>query len=834
MTLHFPVDDICPQLCEAFKHKDIVLSAPPGAGKSTRVPLALLKQFPNKRFLLLQPRRVVVKHLSQFLAKQLNEPLGKTIGFRMRGESNVSSSTRLTIVTEGVLTRMLQDDPELPDVDGIVFDEFHERSVHADLGLAFAIECQQQLREDLRLLVMSATLDINALTSLMPSAQVLSSDGRMFPVEVSYRGDCTLDDLCHRVVSTVRHAILQHPKGNILVFLPSAKFIRQCQRLLLNEDVLVLSLHGGLSLQEQSAAIQPQANLRSVILATNIAETSLTIEGVTVVIDSGRVQEAKFESLTALTALTTKMVSQPSTIQRMGRAGRLSDGYCYRLWSASSQERLNRTTRPAIKEVDITAHLLDVLVWGTHFDQLALIDQPDKAQLDRAYHILSLLGFLNCDNVLTSAGRAAHQSGFHPRVAAMLLASIHHSPEVIVASCVAACLIEHGNDVNIELDSVVSLLNWVQLKGTVQRRTLLKSIGFCKLVFDGNTQAILENLTLSDIAASFAMAYPERVAFRQKGNQYKLAFGPRFNSENLPLTSEWCVLVEGIYQSTGSLLPFKALPCDETTLKERVPTLFSEYQSLSVNPQKGTIEARLISKFGESEYLHKPIQITPDFDWAGAWIKAIQSGSLNNVPGELPLDSAGEQWLYRAKIAVNLTLEGFENEDFSNQTLLDRSEEWLNHSLSHCKTLKQVHALPWDRMLNNMISWQQQQVLDSQLPLTFKGPTGHQHAIEYRLHTQTEQAHFSVHSSARCGVKLQAMFGVRAPIMLANGKLTLTVDLLSPAGRPLQTTQDLGAFWQGSYQELAKEMRGRYPKHPWPENPAETKAMMGTKRAHGI
>ena len=841
MNTAFPVDQICPQLCRAFKSNDVILSAPPGAGKSTRVPLALLNHFPNKRYLLLQPRRVVVKHLSQFLASQLGENPGQTIGYRMRGETKVCEQTRLTIVTEGVLTRMLQDDPELTGIDGILFDEFHERNIHADLGLAFAIEAQQLLRDDLRILVMSATLDIQAVKTLLPDAKVLSSQGRMYPVQLSYFGDVKLDKLSESVLSAVTKALAETEQGNILVFLPSAKLIRQCGRRLSHLNCMVKPLHGALSLAKQQAAISFEAqgkHQRCIILATNIAETSLTIEGITVVIDSGRVQQAKFNRQCALTALSTKMTSQPSTIQRMGRAGRLSEGHCYRLWSETSQQRLDAEVRSVIKQVDLTSHLLDVLVWGSDFSQLKLIDYPDAAQLKHAEDTLKLLQCTDAEGKLTEAGRKAHSTGFHPRVAAMLiqcLAHSKHSNTPILAACVAACIIEHSSeltDAHITLSSEAKLASWVQLTNSPQRPTLRKALTFCERYSGRAVQLAWQQISLVDIAASFALAYPERVAFQQAPQQFKLAYGPSFSTKQLSLNSDWCVLVDGLYHSSGELIAFAVMPCSENALKQVAAQLFTITTSLQLNTKKGQLEARQLSKIGDSVYASKPVPIGNDFDWGAAWKQAMLNGELDNQNAVLPVDEAGHQWLQRVQIASALSFPGFVDVEFSNQQLLANSELWLDSALKQCRTVKQVQQLPWVKLLNNLLTWQQQQTLQAQLPERYNLATGQSPFITYEMLSSDADDNFVI--SARLAVKLQAVFGVTQPISLANGAITLTLDLLSPAGRPLQTTQHLGEFWLGSYQQLAKEMRGRYPKHPWPEDPANTPAMQGTKRFHGV
>ena len=770
-----------------------------------------------------------MKHLAQFLAKQLGENVGETVGYRIRGESKVSASTRLTIVTEGVLTRILQDDPELTGINAVLFDEFHERSVHADLGLAFAIESQQQLRPDLRLMVMSATLDVAGLQDLLPEAKHLESHGKMFPVEVSYLGDCKLEDVTKRTINAIQNAIVKHTQGDILVFLPSAKLIRQCQSSFNVDGVVVMPLYGALSLDEQTDALRPLSGARKVILATNIAETSLTIEGVTVVIDSGREQVAKFDHNTAVTTLSTKMISQPSSIQRMGRAGRVSAGYCYRLWAQTTQERLERQVKPSIKQVDIAAYLLDVLVWGTQFQDLTLIDQPDAAQLKRAFSTLLQLGIIDEKQRLTPIGNRAHHLGFHPRVAAMLLQAEPEPEEQQYAAAIAACLIDQANAFPIDADVLAHLNEALSQPHIPLTKSLRTSLAVFKLRFDDATLKSILGNRHSDIAVWIAIAYPERIAFKQSKGFFKLAYGPRFAVED-NVKESWRVVLHGLNQNGGRFNVFTQLQVELASLQARLGQIFSESPSLSLHPQKQQLEARVEKRVGNSVYDIKPMSDTSEIDWSAAWLQTFKSGEFLGAEGGLPLDETGKQWLTRARIAQYLKLAEFSHMDFSYEGLLDNAETWLSHQLESCRSLKHIQQLPWAKLLSGLLTWEQQQTLDSCLPAGLTVGTGQKKAVLYRFIQNIDKVNVSAHVA----VKLQAMFGINQPVNVCNGRITITFELLSPAGRPLQTTDNLKAFWQGTYHEIAKEMRGRYPKHPWPDDPANTQAMAGTKKAHGM
>lgn len=444
----FPVQHIFPDLSHALQAGNAIVCAPPGAGKSTQLPLHLLRTISNGKILLMQPRRVVVRNLAHFLAKQLGEQVGETIGYRIKGDTKVSADTRLEVITEGILTRMMQHDPELEGVAVVVFDEFHERSIHADFGLALAIEIQQGLRDDLRLVVMSATLDVQSVHRLLPDAPVLESQGRMFEVETHYGGQTSPEKLSQTTVQTIHQALDNHV-GDLLVFLPGAKWILQCERMLQEYGRLtshaadVHLLYGALSTDDQLAAIQPApAGRRKIILATNIAETSLTIEGITVVIDSGREQAAQFHLATGMNELTLQMISQASAIQRQGRAGRVQAGVCYRLWPKEQQGRLAKTATPQILREDITPLLLDTLQWGTTINALALIDQPSHAQQNHALDTLLSLQAIDDTGKLLARGKALANYPCHPRIAALLerVKERDEQPLHVTAAWVAAYL----------------------------------------------------------------------------------------------------------------------------------------------------------------------------------------------------------------------------------------------------------------------------------------------------------------------------------------------------------------------------------------------------------
>ncbi|MFC3093786.1 ATP-dependent helicase HrpB [Alteromonas sediminis] len=815
----FPVDEVIPSLVRHFETNDLILSAPPGAGKSTRVPMALMEHFPNKRFLLLQPRRVVVRHLANFLASLLNEKVGQTIGYRMRGETQVSSNTRLTLVTDGVLTRMLQQDPELTGIDGVLFDEFHERNVHADMGLALAIESQQGLRDDLRLLIMSATLDVGAIQTLLPEAKVFSSQGKMFDVTEHYLGDCNTQELAKRVASAIQQAIKKHHNGDVLVFLPSVKHIRQCQRLLHLSHCDVHPLFGGLSLDEQSCALAPaQQGRRKIVLATNIAETSLTIDGITVVIDSGRENQARFDHGSAMTTLDIRMISQASATQRMGRAGRTASGDCYRLWSQSAHGRLAKHAKPQIKEVDLTSHLLDVCAWGADFDTLPLLDKPDSAQVERAQKQLESIGALSVSGQITQWGKKLANVSLHPGVANMLLTVASETPQQLPNAVIGAVLYES-----------IGSLQWEGFDTTVAKQLSQPSIGWKNAL--GRVQRSLKqapalsmtHLDKHQIAAYIGQAFMQRVAFRVKDDEWKMASGPRAIIDTMPSYVNWCVVLHGQAYKEGKIKVFAAIETSLDALKTLMPQHFISTQSLFLDKAK-QLKAQSELRFFDIVYERAPLESNQNINWSSAWLTMIKQGQHGLPSCRLPLNQDALQWLERVKLLVHIS--GESDREWEHEVLLEKADQWLTPALDNCRSIKQLESLPWQSLLQSLLPWDQSQQLASLCPSSLEVASGRTIPIVYSFLTDSAGKKTW---RAQVSVKMQECYGMTSPVFVARGACRVTFALLSPANRPLQTTDDLAAFWQGSYLDIAKEMRGRYPKHFWPDNPANSPATTVTK-----
>ncbi|WP_421133347.1 ATP-dependent helicase HrpB [Alteromonas sp. A079] len=839
---HLPAAQLIERLQRSIIDSNVVIGAPPGAGKSTVLPLALLASAPTGKILLMQPRRVVVRSLAHYLARILNEPVGKTIGYRVRGESNVSNDTKLEIITEGILSRMIQSDPELSGISMVIFDEFHERSIHSDFGLALALEIQTGLRDDLRLVVMSATLDIDPLLALMTSSADrnvthLHAEGRAFPVDIKYAKDVLAHELIEATVSIARQAVRSH-EGDVLVFLPGIGAInavfRGLSSLADEHDIAILTLHGGLNKEAQTRAISCDSEgRRKIILATNIAETSLTIEGVKVVVDSMWENKAHYHASSGFTELTATRISRASATQRAGRAGRVSAGVCYRLCSKSSFERLSSHSPAQIEQEDLSRFLLETYSWGTSPEKLALLTQPTAAQQSIARANLTAINALNND-VLTAYGRELTLLPCHPNLAHMLVQckagvkglsdSLKHAMRLAAPFVVALSesQLPPSSDTNISAIIRTSTSSTRDAL-TRQAKRYAGHVGLSKNALD--------ILSLEDdaIASCIALAFPKQVAYYRQGS-YKFASGKGGEIEG-NINAPWLTVLHG--QHIGNTLKIRAAqPIDESLLNTLYSDAFTQTQKVSFNPDKEVMEVRNVVGFFRIELASNPVsghdkaknadsikQKTCD-----AWLTY-----LSDLPySQWPLTEKAWQWWYRVKLAEKLALpqpqafDGPEPWPSTLQDVLEHAKDSLLEKMGRVQSLKALQALPWNDMLNNALSWPQQDALATCLPTAIQIPTKRNVPLYYHENG-------NVYLSA----KMQEMYSQATSITLAQGRVTVLCELLSPAGRPLQTTGDLGAFWQGSYKEIQKEMKGRYPKHFWPDDPATAIPTNKTKKAMG-
>lgn len=824
-THRFPAQAIAGQVCDTLASTDCIVAAPPGAGKSTVLPLALLKHFTDKTIVMLQPRRVVVRSLAAYLAAQLGESVGQTVGYRVRGDSKVGPDTRLEIITEGILARRIAQDPELAGVDILMFDEFHERNIHSDFGLALALEVQQGLRDDLRLLVMSATLDVEAVHTLLPAAAVVETSGRMFEVTLSYTGQVAPAQLHQQVVREAR-ALCQAVTGEVLVFLPGRGAIRAVQRqlneMLPTASVVVHTLYGAASRQQQQAALvaDPQGR-QKIILATNVAETSLTIDNIEGVVDSGLENHAQFHPGSGLTQLTQQMISQASADQRLGRAGRLRPGRCVRLWAKEQTARMRRFAQPQILCEDVTALLLEALSWGSQLDELALLDAPGTAQQTYARDTLLQLEAITVNSAglwqITAYGRQLASLPCQPRLAHALLQSIQRAAEYPGLTSAAAWMVALAEDSGRHTAFRVSDLVQQAEPGQLQRlrkqaQRLLKKVAPTDTLSTQPEPALL--------AVAILLAYPERLAHRQHG-QWKLASGKGAVVDGPVGEAQWLAMLHG-QQQGATITVRQAEPVSEAVVMQLFEPQIQQAAEVSLDLQQGLIQARQVRRLFALTLSSEPLASPPPAALANAWWQHLQDQPLS----DWPLSARTRQWLNRLALARELALpqpQAFAEPDPwpTEESLLQQlDQEALHRALGRCRRYEQVADIAWFTLFNQALTWPQQDALATLLPENITVPSGHTHTLDYQADGQVILA-----------VRMQEMYGQTAPYTVAQGHHTVTLSLLSPAGRPLQKTQDPGLFWQGSYQQIQKEMKGRYPKHYWPDDPSSAQATTKTKRA---
>jgi ATP-dependent helicase HrpB len=818
-----PIDDILPDLKEALdSNNTALLQAPPGAGKTTRVPLALLDApwRGDGRILMLEPRRLAARSAARFMARQLGEKPGQTVGYRTRLDTKVSSATRIEVVTEGILTRLIQNDPMLEAYSAVLFDEFHERSLQADLGLALVRESQQALREDLRLLVMSATLDTAPIARVLGEVPVITSEGRAFPVDVYYRPLSRNARLPDQVVAVI-HEALHEQTGSLLVFLPGAGEIRRVAQQLsgqVPDNTHLAPLYGNLKSEEQDRAIAPAPEgQRKVVLATAIAETSLTIEGVRVVIDAGQQRRAVFDPNSGMTRLVTGRVSKASAEQRKGRAGRIEPGVCYRLWSESEQFGLADYTPPEIQEADLAPLVLELAQWGARSrDQVAWIDAPPEAHWRQAQALLQWLDLLDDDGAITSHGKAARELGLHPRLAHMVLKG-HALGLGRLAAELAALLEERdllGPGAGADLHERIRVL-----RGENQPRGLdpgrLKSIRQAVRRLDREPDD-QELPTETDVGRVLAQAYPDRIARRRKGNQprYQLSNGKGavLRDEDPLAREEWLVAADLDGRAREATI-YLAAAVDLTDLETDLAPHIEEREEATWDDKRGTVVARRVRRLGALVLAEKPLtNIDPVL---------IQQGLLDAVRrkglASLPWTDAARQWQAR----VQLLVRQFPGDwpEVSDDALLEGIETWLAPFMVGMVRWADLAKLDLLLALNTLLDYRQQQQLDEMAPKALTIPTGQKVTLDY-----------TADNGPVLSAKLQALFGWTETPRVAGGRVPVVMHLLSPAQRPLAVTADLASFWANAYPEVRKDMRGRYPKHPWPEDPFTAQAQQGTKK----
>jgi len=840
-TITLPIQAVLEPLRAQFaSHSQIILEAPTGAGKSTALPLAMLA-WPEIRgkILMLEPRRVAARNVAQFIAQQLGQAVGQEVGYRVRGESKVSAHTRLEIVTEGILTRMIQQDPELSGIDVIIFDEIHERHLPTDLGLALALEVQQSLRDDLHIIAMSATLSGLPLDRLMPDAAQIHSDGRSFAVEIAYQPcpsqQLWLTHMSRVIIETVEStqlAAYQH--GSVLAFLPGKGEIRKLAALLrqrLNASWLICPMYGDLSSAEQDQAIRAAAaGKRKIVLATNVAESSLTIEGITLVIDSGYRREASFNPKTGVTRLGLKRISQASAIQRSGRAGRLAAGYCVRLWSQEEQGRMRKVDAPEITQAELTSMALDCASWGAKsFAELLLLTPPPPIHEQVAWRLLQQLELIDSQRKITPLGHDAYALGCHPRLAHMLLkakqgAVDKDQSQLCLLACALAGIIEARGlpKKGADIYHYLAETQYGQIKQQV--RQWQQSLGI-----SGQISAAIRDASTRDISYLLALAYPDRIAKARGHEGFLLSNGTGVvvAADDSLAHEAWLVVAdfqENQGRNAGQV--YLAARLDERLLSDELAALVTTHIQGGWDEAKGRFFAEKHTKIGEI-IIKTDTGIRPEkAQIIAALLEQVRIKGLTI----LNRDDALIQLQCRVELARYYAPE-HDWPCLTDEHLLATLEDWLGPYVDNLRSLAALAKVDAYGLVNNRLNWQQRKILDQLVPTHWPMATGTRAPIRYQMPLDAE-GHFNHDQQGRAllSVRLQEALGLAQSPTILQGKMTVTMELLSPAQRPLAATADLASFWQGPYIDVKKEMRGRYPRHLWPDDPVNTVATKFTKK----
>lgn len=763
LPAHLIADEVNSKLSQ---HNSLVVTAPPGAGKSTLLPFTILQSLNDGgKVILLEPRRLAARQIAERIAYLMGETVGKTVGYRVRHETKVSKDTRIEVITEGILTRMLISDPTLEGVAVVIFDEFHERSLNSDIALALTREAQQIIRNDLKIVIMSATIDTASICQAL-QAPLVESEGRMFPVEIRYSNEelplppwnnpkDTIADIARVIITAHRDN-----EGDILVFLPGEAEIRKCQELLgesLN-GTHIYPLYGLLSPQEQRLAIAPsKSGERKIVLATSIAETSITIEGVRVVIDSGLCRKMLFDQRSSLTHLTTVRISMDMARQRSGRAGRVAPGICYRLWTKATELRMDECRTPEISEADLSPMLLDIAAWGeTNVNNLLWLTPPPSSNVKQGTALLKLLEAIDSQGKITPHGRTLWNHPYHPRIAQMVAEA-----EKLGRKKEALNLAE-----SLENQKFTNY-NWGEAEG-----------------------------------ALLAYAFPERIAQQQKEGigKYRLANGANaFVESSSPLTShEWIVVAN--LNATGNGNIHLAAPLSEDQLKYHA----RERDNISWDNKQGTIIARRECRIGNLLVSSRPIN-----DCNKDLIVATICEAVKKLGTSILNFSDDVLHLQRRIATANLWHPELNLPDLSTESVLQKSSEWLPLYIGKATTTAELKKIDLTAVLWSLMNYEQQQAVEQIVPTHIHLPSGRRGKIEYRQGAELPILR----------IRLQECFGMAETPRIDNGTRPILMELLSPGFKPVQLTQDLRSFWETTYFEVRKELRRRYPKHAWPENP---------------
>ncbi len=827
-----PVVEILPALQQALGQPGVVvLEAAPGAGKSTLVPLALLGEgwLGGQKIVMLEPRRIAARAAAERMAALLGEKAGETVGYRMRMESRIGPDTRIEVVTEGVLTRLLQDDAALEGIGAVIFDEFHERSLQADLGLALTLQAQAMLRDDLRVLIMSATLDGLPLEERL-QARVVRSAGRMFPVDVRYQPpqrELAIEAHCAAVVRRV----LAEEGGDLLVFLPGKREIQRVAEQLRSTGADILPLHGEMSLAEQHAVLEPRHDRRRVILATNIAETSLTIEGVRVVIDAGLMRVSRFDPGSGMTRLVTQRISKANAEQRRGRAGRLGPGLCIRLWSEGEHASLAAQMEPEIRRADLLPLALELATWGARPDALFWLDPPAQAPLDQAADVLRGLGALDGAGHVNAHGRELARMPLHPRLAHLRVEG-ERLGQGALACDLAALLSERdllrgegGQRVAVDLALRVEALR----RGSGVLPSGLRMDEGARSRIRQSARDLTRRMRrraeacgddLAHVGLLLALAYPDRLAQGRPGQPGRFLLangrGALLDAADGLARQPWLVIahldghVDGHRREARAFLAAAIdLEDIERVFADRIETV----EDVVWDAREQAVSAHRRRALGALVLDDRP-QRQPDPERVrAALLEGIRQAGLACLPWQ------PRQLQWRARVGLLHRVMGSGWPDLSDRALLDGLDDWLAPWLDGMSRITHLQRLDLDAALRGMIDWNRQQELDRLAPTHVEVPSGSRIAIDYSQDPPV------------LAVKLQELFGLQDTPRIAQGRVALMIHMLSPAQRPVAVTQDLASFWRGPYQDVRKDLRGRYPRHPWPEDPLTAAPTRRTRQA---
>ncbi|PYF09272.1 ATP-dependent helicase HrpB [Rhodobacter viridis] len=800
MTATLPIDAILPDLCDALGRAGrAVLMAPPGAGKTTRVPLALLDLVPG-RILMLEPRRLAARAAAERMAETLGEAVGQRVGYRIRGEAKLSKATRIEVVTEGILTRMIQSDPELTGIGCVIFDEFHERSLNADLGLALVWEARSALRPDLRLVVMSATLDAEPVAALLDDAPILRSEGRAFPVETRWLGRSLAPGmrLEPAVAGLVEEAVAE-TTGGVLVFLPGEAEIRRAESLLrdrLPAGVHLRPLFGAMDFAAQRAAIAPCESGRKVVLATAIAETSLTIQDIRVVVDAGRARRLRFDPASGMARLVTERVSRAEAEQRRGRAGRVAEGICYRLWTKGEEGALPAFAPPEMAVADLSGLALELAQWGSDGADLAFLTPPPGPALAEARALLEGLGALEGGRI-TPHGKALAALPLHPRLAHMLVTA---GPE---AATLAALLEERdpirgaSADLTLRLAAIANPGRYeTDHPGQLHRGTIER----IRLEAKRLARMVEPVAAAHSSAEMLALAYPDRIGLRRKGDaaRYVLSGGKgAVVDEADGLGKHRLLVASDLDGDPREARVRQGLALADAELRRLYGDRITWVDLCEWSKREGRVVARRQERFGAL--------VLEDRHWPEAPPEAMARGALEGLR-QIGLTLTPGAARFRARVNI-LRADGVDLPDLSDAALL--AGELLLPWLKKVRTEADLRNLDLTEAFRAQLDWGQMAELDRLVPGHFETPLGRRVPIDYGAEVPTIE------------VKLPEMYGVTVHPSVGPKRHPLRIELLSPGGKPIQVTMDLPGFWDGSYAEVRKDMRGRYPRHPWPENPRE-------------